>query len=442
MKIFADSPLARICIFLYLTYGWSLFSLRGQNFDPYDSVLELARTHVDTLTSDYMGGRGYVANGHQRAARYIAHEFKRLGFRPVGKNGYLQPFGFEINLPTDAKVQIDGTSMVAGKDFIVNRFSGSGAGSFKVLDAGYGLQPPRKVKNRVILFRSGFPPEIANDSEQREKYAELARDDQRIEAMMKAAKPAGFIIVKSKLTAGFTASNLPLPVIEFVEDSLPQAVRRIEWDIKSSRTKIESQNVLGLLPGTQRQDSMWILTAHYDHLGRYAEALFTGANDNASGISMLLSLAEYFSKNPLDRPILFVGFSGEEAGLQGSRYYALQEPIISLRRFQFILNLDLMGNGVDGIMAVGGKDFPAAFQHLQQVNDSLEAVPKVRARKNAPNSDHYFFLKSGVPGFFIYTLGGPPHYHDVQDNAQNLEFSRFVEVRELLIRFMETYHPR
>ncbi|MEM9987019.1 MAG: hypothetical protein AAF804_18150, partial [Bacteroidota bacterium] len=229
--------------------------------------LDLARHHVDTLTSDYMGGRGYVGAGHQRAAIYLANEFKRLGFRPAGKNKYLQPFGFEINLPTDAQVQINGDSMVAGRDFIVNRFSGSGSGSFKVLDVGYGLELPRKMKNRVLLFRSGFPPDIANDSERREEYADIARDDQRLAAMMKAGNPAGFIILKSKLTAGFTASNLAVPIIEAVEDSLPDDLKRIKWDIKSGRAQIESQNVLGLLPGTQRQDSMWIVTAHYDHLG-------------------------------------------------------------------------------------------------------------------------------------------------------------------------------
>ena len=134
---------------------------------------------------------------------------------------------------------------------------------------------------------------------------------------------------------------------------------------------------------------------------------------------------------------MFIAFGGEETGLVGSNYYVNSEPIVPLEQTKFILNLDLMGNGIDGIMAVGGKDYPSYFDQLTQLNEGEKYVPKVRARNNAPNSDHYFFLQNGVPGFFIYTLGGPPHYHDVNDNPSTIELSKYVEVRELLIRFLE-----
>lgn len=97
-----------------------------------------------------------------------------------------------------------------------------------------------------------------------------------------------------------------------------------------------------------------------------------------------------------------------------------------------------MGTGEEGIMAVGGTDFPEEFQKLNNANNSLKAVSTVKQRRNAPNSDHYYFLSRGVKGFFIYTLGGPPWYHDVFDVEENLELSRFVNIRNLFIKFLDS----
>ncbi|MEM6805045.1 MAG: M28 family peptidase, partial [Bacteroidota bacterium] len=166
-----------------------------------------------------------------------------------------------------------------------------------------------------------------------------------------------------------------------------------------------------------------------------------GANDNASGTSMLLSMATYFSQaeHQTKYSLLFIAFGGEETGLIGSSFYVNEQALVPLAQTKFILNLDLMGNGIEGIMAVGGKDFPQYFEKLQVANEEMKAVPKVRSRKNAPNSDHYFFLLNGIPGFFIYTLGGPPHYHDILDNPDTIVLSRYVEVRNLLIKFIEDF---
>ena len=227
-------------------------------------------------------------------------------------------------------------------------------------------------------------------------------------------------------------------MIEVKADLLPRKVKTAVLEVKAKPTRIISQNVMGYVEGTESPDTAILITAHYDHLGKLNEAIFTGANDNASGTTMLLSMAEYFTKpgNALPYSLLFIGFGGEETGLIGSRYYVERERVIPLEQTKFILNLDLMGNGDEGIMAVGGKDFPNHFEKLKAENGEEKFVPKVRARNNAPNSDHFFFLQNGVPGFFIYTLGGPPHYHDVNDNPSTIVLSRYVEVRELLIRFL------
>jgi Iap family predicted aminopeptidase len=420
---------------------WGLMALTASAqspLGPQEQVLVEARQVIDTLCSVYLGGRGYVSQGHQRAADYLVARFEAAGLQATGE-GFRQLFPIQINLATQAKVHLGADSLRAGRDFIVNRYSGSGqVEGAKLIDLGYALGNIGSLQGKVALFREGFPPEVANDSEQRKAYEDLARSDQRIERLL-PAQPAAIVMLQPKLTAGFTRQQYPLPVIEVQADSLPRRARRISLDIRSEITTLTTQNVLGVLPGREQPDSFVVMTAHYDHLGGYEDAVFMGANDNASGIAMMLSMIDYFVAHPPRYSMLFIAFGGEETGLLGSRHYVYEDPRVPLTQMRFLLNLDLMGNGEEGIMAVGGKEFPAAYQRLVSLNDSLAAVPLVRARSNAPNSDHFFFLREGVPGFFVYTLGGPPHYHDVNDNPSTILLSRFAEVRGLMIRFLEGF---
>ena len=431
-----------------MKYFWTCLLLSNllyaQNGHHSTDLLQQARDEIAILCSDELAGRGYVDEGHKKAADYLASRFREMGLKPAVKSGrtsemqYFQSFPIRINLATTASLKIGDKEMFVGSDVIVNRFSGSGQADAKVIDLGYALNPKKykKTSGKIALFRAGFPPEIANDTEKKKEYKDLSRPIDRISALL-VSHPAGIIVVQEKLTAAFTRESARLPIVEVRADALPKQFKKATMTVKSGIENIRSQNVIGMVPGTQYADSVVIISAHYDHLGKLGDAVFAGANDNASGTTMMLSMAEYFSENPLAYSLMFVGFGGEETGLVGSAYYVNESPVVPLEKTKFILNLDLMGNGVDGIMAVGGKDYPGYFDMLVAENEELESVPKVRARKNAPNSDHFFFLKNGVPGFFIYTLGGPPHYHDVNDNASTIELSKYVEIRELLINFLE-----
>ena len=428
---------------LLLLFGWLMFeassSLLAQSRYVADSILAFARSEIDTLCSPTLAGRGYVGNGHQKAAQYLSERFEQIGLRPRGDLGtYTQSFPIQINLATAVSATLGDQEMKAGINLIVNRFSGSGSINTHVTDIGYGLKPKANIRNKIVLFREGFPPKIANNSKKKARYKDLSRPIQRISAILEF-KPAAIILVKEKLTMGFSRETGPVPIIEVLASDLPKSFRTASIEVHAGMQKIQTQNVLGLIRGSEKPDSVLVISAHYDHLGKLEEAIFSGANDNASGTSMLLSMAEHFSQpeNSPSHSLLFLAFGAEETGLLGSQYYVTQDPKIPLSKMKFLLNLDLMGNGVDGIMAVGGKDFPTFFDQLLDLNESLKAVPRVRARKNAPNSDHYFFLQNGVPGFFIYTEGGPKHYHDVYDNETTIELSKYVEVRDLLIRFLE-----
>jgi aminopeptidase YwaD len=430
--------LSAFLCFSLLTFHFSLAQ---------DTVLTRARIFAKDLASPAMYGRGYQKEGHRMAADYIAAHFENFGLYPAPKPAdpskpYFQPVRVSINLVEgEQKLVVDGKTLRIGQDYIVNDASARcNLAGLKVKDLGYGLpeQFNTSLKGTAIVFRGGLPEHIEKDPALKKKYAQVASDDVKLDFAHKM-KVSAVIILRKKLTASLTQMPIDLPVVEVLEDRLPRKKpKKCDLIVTTQFKTTHSQNVAGMVRGKLYPDSVIIVSAHYDHLGTQGEAIFYGGNDNASGTSMLLSMAEHFSL-PQNQPpftMLFIAFTGEEAGLIGSRQYVEQNPLLPLANTKFILNLDLMANGDEGITAVAGLDYPADFARLQALNDSLKAVPVVKGRTNAPNSDHYWFIKNGVKGMFIYTLGGPPHYHDVNDTYEEMRFSKYVEVRNLLIAFL------
>jgi Zn-dependent M28 family amino/carboxypeptidase len=194
---------------------------------------------------------------------------------------------------------------------------------------------------------------------------------------------------------------------------------------------------MAMVKGTANSQKFLVVTAHYDHLGRMgSDTYFPGANDNASGVAEMLALAAYFAKNPLHKNILFVAFTGEEAGLLGSKYF-VRNPPIPLDSIDFLLNLDLSGTGDEGITVVNATLYPEIFDKLVSLNKENNYVAKVKKRGPAANSDHYYFTENSVPAFFIYTLGGIKAYHDVYDKPETLPLDEAADLIQLYIRFFK-----
>ena len=182
-----------------------------------------------------------------------------------------------------------------------------------------------------------------------------------------------------------------------------------------------------------------MFSAHYDHLGMMGEtATFNGANDNASGVAMMLTLMKYFSENNPEYSVLFIAFGGEEAGLVGSKYY-VQNPIIPLKKMKFLYNVDMMGTGSEGIQVVNSTEHPKEFERLKKINEKYNLVKEIKPRGKAANSDHYWFEEAGVPTFFSYTLGGVTYYHDIQDRPETLPLTEFDDLHTLIVKFVNSF---
>ncbi|MFN8165310.1 MAG: M28 family peptidase [Bacteroidia bacterium] len=199
-------------------------------------------------------------------------------------------------------------------------------------------------------------------------------------------------------------------------------------------SKFKARNICAFVEGTQHPDSFLVISAHYDHLGEMGNVLFPGANDNASGVSLLMNLAHYYATHPQKYSIAFILFSGEEAGLLGSKYFT-EHPLIDLKKIRFLINTDLAGTGVEGITVVNASEFPAEFALMQKINTDNNLLAAVNSRGKAANSDHYFFTEKGVPSFFFYTLGGIKAYHDIDDKASTLPLNEHEDLFKLVTLF-------
>ena len=402
------------------------------------SQKELAKKLIDTLASDEFYGRGYVNNGDKIAANYIAKKFKEYGALPVNNSSYFQEYSFPVNtFPGKVEVTINDTLLKTGEDFIVTPNSGSAKGTYRLVKVNldnYQTEIAREVLNTdlpPIAYVIKLPKPAG-----RSQYIEQLK----IKKSIAEVAPL-FVINDKKFTWSVSQEALKFPVIEIKSEFFTQATK-VRLNIENKLIKsYKTQNVLGYIPAKRKckRKKFFVFTAHYDHLGMMGQtATFNGANDNASGVAMMLTLMKYFSENNPEYSVLFIAFGGEEAGLIGSKYY-VENPIIPLKKMKFLLNVDLMGTGSEGIQVVNSTEHPKEFKRLNKINNKHNLLKQIKPRGKAANSDHYWFEEAGVPSFFTYTLGGVTYYHDILDRPETLPLTEFDDLHKLIVEFVNSF---
>ena len=399
-----------------------------------------ARQMVDTLASPFSLGRGYYRNADENAANIIATEFYKMKVEPFEKNNYYQQFHFSVNtFPHTVSVALKKRLLKPGADFIVSPETPATKGTYKVVwcdsntinnRAKLDKFISKKYPKKFVLFNM----KGVND-ETTKKIVGKAIADNTI-----GAKGVGQI--KDKLTWSVSTTVDNYPTVEFLTGVITKKkeAKKISVDIETQfYDDYTGRNVLGFVKGTEVPDSFIVFSAHYDHLGIMGtEAIFTGANDNASGCAMMLSLAKHYAAHPAKYSMAFIGWGGEELGLLGSFNY-VEHPVFPLGNIKFMVNVDIMGTGDDGITVVNGTGYKPRFDSMVAINKKLNLLKEIKIRNNAANSDHYPFVEKGVPAFFIYTLGGIKAYHDIYDKRETLPMTKFKEVYILLTEFVKTF---
>ncbi|WP_169788177.1 M28 family metallopeptidase [Rufibacter tibetensis] len=395
------------------------------------------RQTIADLSAPAMHGRGYAFKGDSLAANYLQKQYAAIGLKSFQPN-YKQPFTLPVNiLENRLKLEVDGKALVPGVDFLAHAATGAGAGEGRVYEI-----------DTLILQDVDVAQQFLTNNLRNKVLVVYQRHLQELlslpEPFQPQLKSVAAVIVRQpgpKLMGTIRGEQLPFPALEVLEKAWPKKAKKITFAVDARlELHYRSQNVIGFVPGKINPDSFVVITAHYDHLGHQGKDLyFPGAHDNGSGTAMLLELARYYAQpqNTPDYSIAFMAFAGEEAGLVGSRYYT-EHPLFPLGKIKFLLNLDLMSTGEEGLMVVNGSVFPKHFSLLQHLNQQHQYLPQLKSRGKAANSDHYFFSEKGVPSFFFYTLGSTTtEYHHPNDKADTLPLTKFKEVMALIQTFIK-----
>jgi aminopeptidase YwaD len=395
--------------------------------------ISYAREVIDTLCSPYMAGRGYVEDGDLKAASFIANEFKTHNLKGY-QNSYFQNFDVSVNtFPNELSINIDGKKLIPGIDFIIEPCSPSIEGSFDMVSLKRSwLSDEERLKQKLKKHIGKVL--IIDERKLKLSTQEVHQLTRRLKSNEMGI--AGIVLLTNqKLLWSVSPYECPLPQVSIKKNAV-KSTKKINIQIDQAHEKVyKTQNVIGYIPGNRNPDSLIVFTAHYDHLGKMgAETIFPGANDNASGIAMLLNLVKYYSSDPAAFTVVFMAFGAEELGLVGSRYF-VENPLFPLENIKFLINMDMVGTGDEGLTAVNGTVFTEHFEMLSSINEAYQLLPQIQERGERCSSDHCFFYYKGVPCFFFYTMGGIRAYHDVFDKPDTLPLTKFEETFKLIVLF-------
>ncbi len=444
---------------------------------------------VKLLSDTRMKGRGTGSPELEKAAAWIAGQFKQAGLKPVAGTSYYQRF----SVTTNARLGKANTLAAAGstfefqKDFQPFNFSGNGTASAQVVFAGYGITAPEygyddyagvDVKDRIVLLLRHEPQEFDEKSIFAGKvYTTHAQvTNKAVNARFHGAKAVVFVNDVSNHTDAdsldrFSSNVGPnSPDIPFVQvraeiadkwlalagTSLESWIAAVDKDLKPKpvpipgltlnltvdvvREKTDVPNVAAYLPGTT--DEHVIIGAHYDHIGmgeqssmspsEAGKAVHHGADDNASGAAGLVELAWSLAAQPKrKRGILFIAFSGEELGLLGSNYYA-NHPLLPLEKAVAMLNMDMIGRIKDHKVFVGGTATGEGFQPIiAKARSNTRLQLDASDQGGFGSSDHFSFTVKQVPVLFFFS-GLHADYHRPSDTWEKINQDDAAELLKVV----------
>lgn len=429
--------------------------------------------HMAMLASNDFLGRGPGHEGGELAADYIASHFEESGLE-APNGSYLQPVPMVGTRTDPSSVALgysgpDGAGTPTYlDDFVINAGDpeASGAsGSAELVFVGYGIDAPEAdwddfagvdVEGKVLLILVNDPPATAAEPDLfggvamtyygrwTYKYEEAARQGALGALIVHDTEPAGY--PWSVVRGGWSGEQFSLPpdptgpepvgflgwvtrdlasrIVaagghDFEALSAAAASRdfravetgvRIDASMRSEVRRVETANVVGLLPGASRSDEYITVTSHYDHFGLGeaidGDSIYNGAYDNASGTALLMALATTVAgiEPGPSRSIVFIATAAEEQGLLGAQWY-VQSPLFPLERTVAEINIDganLWGVTTDATVHGEERSELGAFVRPRAAELGITLVPDAEPEKGFFfRSDHFPFAKAGVPSLYV-----------------------------------------
>jgi len=247
-------------------------------------------------------------------------------------------------------------------------------------------------------------------------------------------------LAKDYIINHFTNAGLPTKRIVEVQEHY------VYKDRKNKKNKVLTYNIIATLPGTddKLKDEYVVIGGHYDSVSNKLDKIHNGADDNASGTSMVLELFEKFAaSNTNKRTLVFIAFGGEELGLLGSKYF-VNNPTIDLQKVQLMVNLDMVGRlDNEKNLQLGGTltavDFDKKLEpFLNQVENRWQNNLNITELGKGifKRSDHYSFYLKDIPVLFFFT-GLHEDYHGPTDDSNKINYQGMKVISDLVHPIME-----
>ena len=478
-------------------------------------------SHVVFLSDDSMQGRQTGSPEHRKAAEYVAEQFRKAGLKPGAGDGYLQPVGFVTRQIVEEQSSLaivrNGVEepIKLGEEAMLNmRVNHAPSVDAPMVFVGHGLVIPEikhddlaglDLKGKVVVVLTGLPPgsegplgshysqarwqglhaagaigtlQIQNPKGQDVPWErqmptrflpQMALDDAAMDDG--AGQVLNAPINPAHAEKLFTGSGHTFQeILDLANAGKPLPKFPLQGNIRSkvtvTRTASRSDNVVGILPGTDRRlkNEFVVVTAHLDHLGvatrGEGDRIYNGAMDNASGIATLIeTAAATAAKKGFKRSIAFVAVTAEEKGLLGSRYFATK-PTVPAGSLVANLNTDMfLPLFPMKSLIVAGLDESDLATDLRKVakQTGIEVMPDPEPERNAfTRSDQYSFIRRGIPALSFkvgFVKDSPEHeivkkwrterYHGVTDDvSQPVDKQAAVDFNRLYVQVVKAVANR
>jgi|WetSurMetagenome_2_1015567.scaffolds.fasta_scaffold07148_5 aminopeptidase YwaD len=444
--------------------------------------------HIKYLASDKLEGRFPGTVGGTLAMDYISKEFKTYGLTPFGDSSYIQPVEMitDLQLGKDNSLELtkDGKSvdLKVNKDWIPLGFTSNGKLSGELVFLGYGISAPDlnyddykdiDVSGKIVVIITSSPTSTATNntfSQYESLYKKLSK--------ARDSKAAGIIVISGletedllpKLTYSLARQSSGIPIIkmkrnyiEKIFSDLKMDFKKIQngindkqkpnsfvlgkWSIKANinveQVKARTGNVIGYIEGNDPifKNEVIVIGAHYDHLGWGGEnslyegkdkKIHHGADDNASGTSGVLEIAQKLSanKDSLRRSVLLICFTGEEEGLIGSSYFT-NSSIFNKLKIVTMINMDMIGRMESDKLIINGTGTSSNWvKELDEVNKEYSFTMSYIPDGYGPSDQSSFYSKN-IPVLFFFT-GLHTDYHKPSDTYDKIN----SEGEEKVVKFV------
>jgi Predicted aminopeptidases len=454
---------------------------KGKIKTPEVTIDEL-KAHISYLASDALKGRKTGTEGDSLAAEYIRKQLREIGLVPLYDKG-LQHFRVTDKIVTGPanSLIVNEADQKLNVDFAPFAFSENSSFSGDIVFAGYGFSINEDslkwddyknldIKGKVVLILRA-DPEIEKNASPFVKYSKdrdkvlQAKDlgavavllvsgktfdpEDKFEPLAKGDQSVGLPSFRISRKLANDILTIKKATIEDLEKQLNEKRSPNSFFVGSKasghsdvfQTTVPTRNVVMLLPGTDKKlkDQYVVLGAHFDHLGMGGQgsgsrvpdtvAVHYGADDNASGVAMIIELAEKMAANPQShrRSILVAAFSGEEMGLLGSKKF-VELPGIDLGKVNAMVNMDMVGRlNENSLLQVGGVGTAESFKGILKSENDTTLLKLSLADEGYGPSDHASFYGKNIPVLFV-SSGAHLDYHTPSDTWDKINYAGMVKI--------------